>query len=1021
MRSLKSRSRFLSLFLLLALTFSVLGVMPVGAVINASSFAPGVAFAVGSRPIDAAIGDIDGDGKPDLLVANEQGVSVSVLRNTSTPGTIDAGSFAPSVTFPALAGQTRCVAVGDLDGDGKLDMAASNYNGFYVSVWRNTSTPGTISFAARQDFAATRYNNWVMFADIDGDGKQDMVVSSLTTDGLYVFQNTSTVGNISFAASVFFATSNDPWIFTIGDVDGDGKPDLAVSNQLGNTVSVLRNTSTAGTISFAAAFNIAMGAAPYGIATGDLDGDGKADLVVLDNTYALSAYLNTGSPGTISFAAPVTYASGSGDWDVHIGDVDVDGKPDLVFTSGLAVLPNTSTPGTISFAPAVVFGGGSRPGAMGDLDGDGRLDMAIPNWLSATVSVYRNTTPTVVTIDGITPNPTNAGTTITWHADRNGHFSVRVGGSDCATGTEVDSGTYSTSPATVNSTIPSGNLVAGSNTLRVCVTDALGNTGFVTGTVQKDVIDPTVTVDQAAGQADPTNVTPIRFTAVFNEPINTATFTTADVSLSGTAPGATVASVTEIAPNDGTTFQISVSGMTGSGTVIASIPAGGVQDLAGNANAASTSTDNTVTYDTTAPALTSFTRFDPPASPTSADTLTFRAAFSKDVQNVDAADFSINAAPATTAAITAVTPVSASLYEITVSGGDLAAYNGVIGLDLAAGQNITDLANNPLPAGEPAVDETYTVDNSAPLVASLNLQVNYVGPGPASFTVQFNMPVADPPGHTDPDDVTNPANYLLIEKGPNGVTDTLSCLAGVSGDDVQQTVTSVAYDSITYGSTVTLAGALPVGNYRLFLCGTTSIVSLAGVPLNNGADYTFDFVVRASAAGGALPATGFPMGRITSLAAQPAEKAYTTYDELMLEIPSLGVKAPIVGVWNSDADWDVSWLGNSVGWLEGSAFPTWPGNTVLTGHVWNADNTPGVFAQIKTLKYGDRFSIHAFGQTYVYEVRENTWLWGNSSSLKVFRHEEYDWVTLLTCEGYNRLTGEYLFRRMVRAVLVQVK
>jgi len=169
-----------------------------------------------------------------------------------------------------------------------------------------------------------------------------------------------------------------------------------------------------------------------------------------------------------------------------------------------------------------------------------------------------------------------------------------------------------------------------------------------------------------------------------------------------------------------------------------------------------------------------------------------------------------------------------------------------------------------------------------------------------------------------------------------------------------------------------------------------------------------------------LPSTGFPMGRVTSLSPQPAEKAYAAYSDLTLEIPSLGIKAPIVGVLKSSDGWDVSWLGNSVGWLEGSAFPTWAGNTVLTGHVWNADNTPGIFAGIKNLKYGDRFAIHAFGQTYIYEVRENTWVWGNSVS-KVFKHEDYDWVTLLTCEGYNPLTGKYLFRRMVRAVLVEVK
>jgi LPXTG-site transpeptidase (sortase) family protein len=169
-----------------------------------------------------------------------------------------------------------------------------------------------------------------------------------------------------------------------------------------------------------------------------------------------------------------------------------------------------------------------------------------------------------------------------------------------------------------------------------------------------------------------------------------------------------------------------------------------------------------------------------------------------------------------------------------------------------------------------------------------------------------------------------------------------------------------------------------------------------------------------------LPSTGFPMGRVTSLSPQPAEKAYAAYSDLTLEISSLGIKAPIVGVPKSNGTWDISWLGNAVGWLEGSAFPTWAGNTVLTGHVWNADNTPGIFAGTKNLKYGDRFAIHTFGQTYIYEVRENTWIWGNSVS-KVFKHEDYDWVTLLTCEGYNPLTGKYLFRRMVRAVLVEVK
>lgn len=312
-----------------------------------------------------------------------------------------------------------------------------------------------------------------------------------------------------------------------------------------------------------------------------------------------------------------------------------------------------------------------------------------------------------------------------------------------------------------------------------------------------------------------------------------------------------------------------------------------------------------------------------------------------------------------------------------------------------------------------------------PVVTNHDLQSSYTGIGPASFSVMFNVPVYDPAGSSDPDDVTNPANYLLIEKGANGISDTASCAGGLAGDDSQQAVASVSYDSSTYTATVTLTGGLPVGRYRLFVCGTTSIVSDSPnpsqrLPLNNGADFTFDFVVNPSPTPrpSSLPATGFPQGRVTVLNAPSIAYSDTG---ILLEIPSLKIKAPIVGVPKSDSTWDVSWLGSSVGWLEGSAFPTWKGNTVLTGHVWNADNTPGVFNQIKTLKYGDRIYIHAFGQTYIYEVRENTRLWGDTRVDKVFKHEEVDWVTLLTCEGYNPFKGNYFFRRIVRAVLVDIK
>jgi LPXTG-site transpeptidase (sortase) family protein len=115
----------------------------------------------------------------------------------------------------------------------------------------------------------------------------------------------------------------------------------------------------------------------------------------------------------------------------------------------------------------------------------------------------------------------------------------------------------------------------------------------------------------------------------------------------------------------------------------------------------------------------------------------------------------------------------------------------------------------------------------------------------------------------------------------------------------------------------------------------------------------------------------------------------------------------------------VTWLGNYAGYLYGSAFPTWTGNTIITGHVWSADNTPGPFANIKNLRYGDQIEIHAWGLIYTYEVRQSMLLWSSQVNT-VFQHQEYDWVTLLTCETYRMQHGDYMFRRAVQAVLVSV-
>lgn len=273
--------------------------------------------------------------------------------------------------------------------------------------------------------------------------------------------------------------------------------------------------------------------------------------------------------------------------------------------------------------------------------------------------------------------------------------------------------------------------------------------------------------------------------------------------------------------------------------------------------------------------------------------------------------------------------------------------------------------------------------------------------------------------------MTNPDNYLLIQAGSNTLYDTASCLdfsnngGAVLGDDVQIPTGPIIYDPATFTATVALNGGapLPYGEYRLLTCGTTSITDLAGNSLNGGVDSVINFALQNISR---LPSTGFAPGRTTLLPEQTPQTIYASLGDLWLEIPSLGVQQNIVGVPQTNTGWDVSWLGRNIGYLNGTAFPTWAGNTVLTGHVYDAYGQPGPFAQLKTLNYGDKIEIKAFGQTYTYEVRERNLILPNRVS-SVLQHEEYDWVTLVTCEFYNPFTEDYLFRRAVRAVLVDVR
>lgn len=166
-----------------------------------------------------------------------------------------------------------------------------------------------------------------------------------------------------------------------------------------------------------------------------------------------------------------------------------------------------------------------------------------------------------------------------------------------------------------------------------------------------------------------------------------------------------------------------------------------------------------------------------------------------------------------------------------------------------------------------------------------------------------------------------------------------------------------------------------------------------------------------------LPSTGFAPGRITDLS-DVSPETYAQTGGITMEIPSLSINIPIVGVPLRNGNWNVSWLGSQAGWLEGSAFPTWNGNSVITSHVYLSNGLPGPFANLNKLKYGDRVVIHAYGQKYTFEVRSNAVVEPNDTS--AFRHEARPWLTLVTCREYDEKFNTYRKRVIVRAVLVNV-
>ena len=354
---------------------------------------------VGTNPSNQVLADLDGDNKLDLAVvnyANNVGNTVSVSRYTGGSGT---PTLALREDFILGAGQTGVynIAAGDFDGDGKIDLATANIVSNNVSVLRNTAVSGSInaaSFAASLAFPVGDGPSGIAVGDIDGDGRLDIVTSNQRTTTVSVLMNTTVGSTISFATAQPFTVGSGPYGVAIGDIDNDGKLDLITANSGNATVSVLRNITSGTTSNFAPAQNFAVGNTPVVVSVGDLNNDGNLDIVTVNNgSNSVSTLRNTsGSNASFSFALRTSNV-GAQPAGLALGDLDSDGKLDVAVsnygsgsTTGngttASILLNQSTnAGAIVLVaqPVVAVGTGPNSVALGDLDGDGDLDLVTAN------------------------------------------------------------------------------------------------------------------------------------------------------------------------------------------------------------------------------------------------------------------------------------------------------------------------------------------------------------------------------------------------------------------------------------------------------------------------------------------------------------------------------------------------------------------------------------------------------------------------------------------------------------------
>ncbi len=346
------------------------GVFPVVSSTAANYLVGPTTSSVGALPFGIAALDYNNDNFADLVTANNNSNTVTLLRGNGTASFALVGHYGAG-THPTA------VAVGDFNGDQFADLAVTNDIAGTVSILLGTGA----GFPSAVPYMVGVTPRAVAVGDVNGDGKADLVVANFGSNNISVLLGN---GDGTFQPQVNYPVGLLPRSVVVRDFNGDGAPDLAVANSDSHDVSVLLNKNDgSGTFFPNVNYGIGLPTRPTSIAVADFNSNGAADLAVTDSVTSNVTILLGAGDGT--FGPPATYPLDGPGFSVAVGDVDGDTITDLVVAitqSGAVDVLRGNGDGT--FKPRVRFPAGINPSAVvvADFKADGRVDAAFSDLLA---------------------------------------------------------------------------------------------------------------------------------------------------------------------------------------------------------------------------------------------------------------------------------------------------------------------------------------------------------------------------------------------------------------------------------------------------------------------------------------------------------------------------------------------------------------------------------------------------------------------------------------------------------------